>query len=140
MARHRSRDPHTHPHGPSQRQLRAGELVRAILSGLLLRGAVDDEALAGRSVTVSEVRLSPDLKHATVFVTDLGGGHTADVVAALNRARRYLRGQLGRELTMKFTPDLSFRADESFDEARRVDRLLNTPAVARDLGAPPEDE
>ncbi len=121
--------------GPSQRQLRVGELVRHALSDILARETLRDPDLEGRIITVSEVRLSPDLKAATVFVAPLGGGETAPVVAALTRCKKFLRGRLGQHLTMKFTPDLRFEADRSFDEAQRVDGLLRSDAVARDLAA-----
>src|SRR5690606_22507790 len=107
------------PQGPSQRQLRAGELVRHALVEVLREEDISDEALEGVSVTVTEVRMSPDLKHATCFVEPLGGGHAAEVVAALNRHSRFLRGRLGRHIELKFTPDLKFLHDESFDEAAR---------------------
>jgi ribosome-binding factor A len=119
--------------GPSQRQLRAGELVRHALADILRREHLREPALAGVSVTISEVRTSPDLKHATVFCLPLGGGHEAEVVGALNHAAHYLRGLLGREIDMKFTPTLKFVADTSFAEARRIEELLSRPEVARDL-------
>ncbi len=121
------------PRGPSQRQLRAGELIRHALTAILAREDLRDPDLAGVSVTVSEVRASPDLRQATVFCAPLGGGDPAKTVAALNRCVAFLRGQLGREIALKFTPALRFAADESFDEATRIDRLLKQPDVARDL-------
>lgn len=125
--------------GPSQRQLRAGELLRHALVEIFQREELREPALAGVSLTVSEVRTSPDLKQATVFVAPLGGGHQSEVVAALNRLAPYLRGLLGRRIEMKFTPALKFLSDESFAEARRIDELLASPEVARDLGRDPED-
>jgi len=119
--------------GPSQRQLRAGELVRHALVDILREGLPHDGALEGASVTVTEVRLSPDLKHATCFVEPLGGVHAPEVVEALNRHSKFLRGRLGREIDMKFTPDLRFVHDESFDEAARMDALFNRPEVKRDI-------
>lgn len=119
--------------GPSQRQLRAGELVRHALVEVLREEEIHDEALRGVSVTVTEVRMSPDLKHAICFVEPLGGGHATEVVAALNRHARFLRGELGRHIELKFTPDLKFIHDESFDEAARIDRLFDSPEVRRDL-------
>jgi len=129
---------HTHsgrggPAGPTQRQLRAGELTRHALVEILREEDIADEALAGVSVTVTEVRMSPDLKHAICFVEPLGGGHASDVVAALNRHARFLRGRLGRSIDMKFTPDLKFLHDESFNAASRMDRLFRDPKVAQDL-------
>ena len=121
--------------GPSQRQLRAGELVRHALADILRQGELHDEALDGASVTVTEARMSPDLKHAVCFVEPLGGGHAGEVVAALNRHARFLRGRLGREIDMKFTPDLRFVHDESFDEAARMQALFDRPEVRRDIEA-----
>ena len=119
--------------GPSQRQLRAGELVRHSLVEILREEDISDPALEGVSVTVTEVRMSPDLRHATVFVEPLGGGHAAEVVEGLNRHAKFLRGRLGRAIEMKFTPDLKFLHDESFNEAQRMDRLFDDPKVRQDL-------
>lgn len=127
------------PLGPSQRQLRAGELVRHALVEILRETDVHDEALAGVSVTVTEARMSPDLKHAIVFVRPLGGQQAPAVVDALNRHSRFLRGELGRHVELKFTPDLRFRADESFEAAAHMDALFNSPQVRRDLEAGDED-
>lgn len=132
MEKHRS------PAGPSQRQLRAGELVRHALVDLLQREDLREPALDGVSITVAEVRLSPDLKEATVFCAPLGAslhGLAEDMpaIAALNRAAPHLRHLLGRRIDMKFTPALKFRLDQSFAEARRIDALLASPRVARDL-------
>lgn len=119
--------------GPSQRQLRAGELVRHALVEVLREEEIADEALTGVSVTVSEARMSPDLKHASVYVRPLGGERTPEVVAALNRHARFLRGRLGRGIALKFTPELRFLSDESFEAAQRMDALLESDAVRRDL-------
>ncbi|HUO22067.1 MAG TPA: 30S ribosome-binding factor RbfA [Caulobacteraceae bacterium] len=119
--------------GPSQRQLRAGELVRHALVEVLHEENLQDEALAGAPVTVTEVRLSPDFRHATVFVEPLGGQHAPEAVEALNRYAKFLRGRLGRHIDMKFTPDLKFRHDESFAEAERMARLFDDPKVRADL-------
>ena len=119
--------------GPTQRQLRAGELIRHALVEILREEAFSDPALVDVSVTVTEVRLSPDLKHAHCFVEPLGGGHADDVVAGLNRSSKFLRGRLGRGIEMKFTPDLRFLHDETFNEAARIDRLFDDPKVRRDL-------
>lgn len=129
------------PSGPSQRQLRAGELIRHALVYILREEDIHDEALVGVSVTVTEVRLSPDLKHATCFVEPLGAGveaaptsgHESAIIKALNAHAKFLRGQLGRRLDMKFTPDLRFRHDESFDAASHMDRLFDDPRVRADL-------
>jgi ribosome-binding factor A len=119
--------------GPSQRQLRAGELTRHALVEILREEDITDPALEGVSVTVTEVRMSPDLRHATVFVEPLGGGHAQEVVDGLNRHARFLRGRLGKSIDMKFTPDLKFLHDESFNEAARMNRLFDDPRVRRDL-------
>lgn len=129
------------PQGPSQRQLRAGELVRHALVDVLREEDIHDEALQGVSVTVTEVRMSPDLRHATCFVEPLGAGVEAApttgqesaIIKALNFHAKFLRGRLGPKLDMKFTPDLRFRHDESFDAASRMDRLFNDPRVRADL-------
>jgi ribosome-binding factor A len=137
MKRHSERG---QAHGPSQRQLRAGELVRHSLVEILREEDVSDPALEGVSVTVTEVRMSPDLRHATAFVEPLGGGHATEVVEALNRHAKFLRGRLGRMIDMKFTPDLKFLHDESFDEAQRMSRLFDDPKVRQDLAPqPPSD-
>ena len=134
------------PQGPSQRQLRAGELVRHALVEILREEELDDPALAGKSVTVTEARMSPDLRHATVFVEPLGGGEPDAVVAGLNRVAKFLRGRLGHAIVMKFTPDLKFIHDESFNNAAYIDRLFDNPKVradlARDQGrdSDPDDE
>ncbi|CAN7144606.1 30S ribosome-binding factor RbfA [Phenylobacterium sp. LjRoot219] len=119
--------------GPTQRQLRAGELMRHSLVEILREADFSDPALQGVSVTVTEVRMSPDLRHATVFVEPLGGVKADEVVQGLNRHAKYLRGQLGRSIDMKFTPDLKFLHDESFNEAARMDRLFDNPKVQQDL-------
>jgi len=134
------------PMGPSQRQLRAGELIRHALVEVLREEEIHDPALVGVSVTVTEVRLSPDLKHATCFVEPLGAGveaaptagHVEEIVKALNAHARFLRGALGRHIDMKFTPDLRFRHDESFDAASHMDRLFDDPRVRADIA--PRDE
>ena len=128
------------PKGLSQRQLRAGELMRHALVEILREEDFADEALAGVSVTVTEVRMSPDLKHAVCFVEPLGGEHAPEVVKGLNRHAKFLRGRLGRAIDMKFTPDLKFLHDESFDEAERIGRLFDDPKVRQDLTPqPPSD-
>jgi ribosome-binding factor A len=132
MSRH-ARPAHRPQAGPSQRQLRAGELVRHALADILRHEELADEALAGVSVTVTEVRMSPDFKHALCFVEPLGGAHAAEVVAGLNRVSRFLRGRLGHAVELRFTPELKFVHDESFDEAERMRRLLDDPRVRRDL-------
>lgn len=123
--------------GPSQRQLRAGELVRHALVDILRHETLDDPALEHAVVTVSEVRMSPDLAHATCFVEPLRGEHAPEIVAALNRSAKFLRGRLGHVIAMRLTPDLKFRHDDSFDEAEHIARLLEDPRVRRDLEASP---
>ncbi len=135
------------PAGPSQRQLRAGELIRHALVDVLREEDIHDEALKGVSITVTEVRMSPDLRHATCFVEPLGAGvdaapttgHEDEIIKALNTHARFLRGRLGPKLDMKFTPDLRFRHDESFDAAERMNRLLDDPRVRADLERSDED-
>lgn len=109
---------------PSKRQLRVGEELRHVLAQVLLRDALRDPALAGVSITVTEVRASPDLKNATAYVLPLGGVDADEVVAALKRAAPYLRGQVAHEVDLRYTPTLSFEADRSFEQAERIDELL----------------
>jgi|SRR5215216_4124139 len=126
--------------GPSQRQLRAGELVRHAVAEILSRGEVHDPVLEGHMITVPEVRMSPDLRQATVYVMPLGGRDEKDVLAALERNRRFLRGEIARRVNLKFAPDIRFRLDERFDEAERIEKLLRSPAVKRDLDPPGDDD
>lgn len=119
--------------GPSQRQLRAGEVIRHALVEILQRDHVRDPALAGVSITVSEVRVSPDLKQARIYAARLGGGDSDETIAALNRTAPYLRGLLGKKIELKFTPALTFLNDATFAEAEKIDALLARPEVARDL-------
>src|SRR5690606_41633009 len=118
---------------PSQRQLRVGELVRKELSDILTRGGFSNPDLDGAIITVPEVRMSPDLRLATCLVMPLGGRNADKVVRAMNRSTKYFRGQVSRRLTMKFMPDLRFVLDTRFDDDDRIDRLLHTPEVQRDL-------
>ena len=120
------------PSGPSQRQLRVGELIRHALAEMLARGDIHDDVLAKHVVTVPEVRLSPDLKLATCYIMPLGGLDIAPVLKALEANKRYLRGEIAHRVNLKYAPDLRFRADESFAEAERIDALLDTEAVRRD--------
>jgi ribosome-binding factor A len=126
-------------HGPTQRQLRVGELLRHAISDILTRGDVRDPDLLGVSVTVTQVKPSPDMRHATVFVEPLGGQNAGKVVDALNRARSFIRGQMGHMIDLKFTPDLRFMEDTSFAEAQKIEDLLKSSRVQRDLAAE-EDE
>src|SRR6185312_2989620 len=120
---------------PSQRQLRAGELVRHALTDILAREEFADPDLHGKSITITEVRCSPDLRHATAFCAPLGGKteDMAKTAQALNRAAGFLRGRLGREVELRNVPMLRFVPDDSYDEARRIDQLLASPDVRRDL-------
>jgi ribosome-binding factor A len=119
--------------GPSQRQLRVGEEIRHILAGILMRGELRDPALAGVSVTVSEVRISPDLKNATAFSMPLGGEQLEPVLEGLNRSAPYLRSQVAKLLQLRHAPVLHFVADRSFDEAHHIEEILRSEKVARDL-------
>jgi len=118
--------------GPSQRQLRAAELVRHALVDVLAREDLRDPDLVGASITVGEVRASPDLKHMTVFVSALAGDNQA-IARGLSRSAGFLRQRLGRAIDLRFTPELHFQPDGSYEEARHIDELLASPQVARDL-------
>jgi len=118
---------------PTQRQLRVAEEIRHVLAGIFGRHEFRDPDLASADVTISEVRLGPDLKHATVFVSRLGRTDITALLPALRRAAPYLRTRLAHELRLRFAPDLHFQADEALDEATRINRLLHSPDVARDL-------
>jgi ribosome-binding factor A len=134
---------HSSHKGPSHRQLRVGEVLRHALSEILRARDIRDPDLAGVSVTVTQVKPSPDMRHATVFVEPLGGEKAEVVVAALNRHRGYLRGEMGRTIALKFTPELRFVEDTSFAEAERINRILHSERVARDLkgtDAPEDDD
>jgi ribosome-binding factor A len=121
------------PSGPSQRQLRVGELVRHAMADVLARGEIEDEALSGTVVTVPEVRMSNDLKLATVYVMPLGGLHAQEIVDALNRHKKFVRGRIAPQLNLKFAPDVRFQVDDTFEEAGRIDALLRSDRVKRDL-------
>jgi ribosome-binding factor A len=123
----------------SQRQLRVGEELRHALARLLTRGDLRDPQLAATNLTVTEVRISPDLKSATAFVVPLGGGDLATVIEALNHAAGFLRSQLSQEVQLRYTPRLSFQADHSFDEAARINALLHHPRVVQDVEAEADD-
>jgi ribosome-binding factor A len=142
--RHRERDSGSSSSGsspmPSQRQLRVGELMRHALAEMLARGDVHDPVIEGHLITVPEVRMSADLRLATVYVMPLGGRDTDAVLAALERNKKYLRGEISHHVNLKFAPEIRFRLDERFDEAERIEKLLRTPAVQRDLGNKTDDE
>jgi ribosome-binding factor A len=125
---------------PSQRQLRVGELVRHALADMLTRGEVHDPVLETHLVTIPEVRMTADLRLATIYVMPLGGRDKTDVIAALDRNKRFLRGEIARRINLKFAPDIRFLLDERFDEAERIEKLLRTPAVRRDLDGADEPD
>lgn len=127
---------------PTQRQLRVGEELRHALARILQRGELRDPALQHVAVTVTEIRVSPDLRNATAYVMPLGGQHSAEVIAVLTRSAGFLRGLLAREVPLRFAPSLAFALDTSFDHASRINELLHRPDVERDLTAdeePPKD-
>jgi ribosome-binding factor A len=126
--------------GPSQRALRAGELIRHAVAEIFSRGEVHDPVLETHLITVPEVRLSPDLRQATVYVVPLGGHDTKAVLEALERNKRYLRGEIARRVNLKFAPDIHFRIDQRFDEADRIDKLLRSANVRRDVDANRDDD
>jgi ribosome-binding factor A len=118
---------------PSQRALRVGELIRHAISDMLTRGDVHDPVIEGHLITVPEVRMTADLRLATIYVMPLGGRDVEQVLEALERNKRFLRGEIAHRVNLKFAPEIRFRADERFDEAERIEKLLRTPAVQRDL-------
>ena len=119
--------------GPSQRQQRVAELVRHALAEVLARGDIQDGVLTGHVITIPEVRMSPDLKLATAYVMPLGGRDEGAVLEALNRNRKALRTEVAHRVNLKFAPDLRFLRDETFDEAARIDALLRSEKVQRDV-------
>ena len=125
--------------GPSQRQQRVAELVRHALAEVLSRGDLQDDVLTKNVITIPEVRMSPDLKLATAYVMPLGGRDEEAVLKALDKNRKHLRQEVARRVNLKFSPDLRFRRDESFDEAARIDALLRSERVARDTLKPGTD-
>jgi ribosome-binding factor A len=130
MPRHQRNDQAS---GGSQRQLRVGELIRHELADMLTRGDIHDPVIQAHLITVPEVRMSPDLRLATIYVMPLGGRDVEAVIAALDRNKRYVRGEIAQRVNLKFAPEIRFRVDERFDEAERIEKLLRTPAVQRDL-------
>lgn len=122
------------PENRSVRLLRVGEQVRHVLSDVLMRGEVHDPVLAAHSVSVTEVRMSPDLRHATAFVKPLLGADEQEVIKALKRNAPYLRGEVAKRVNLKYSAQLKFLPDDSFDEASRIDAVLRRPEIARDLG------
>nr|WP_075216406.1 30S ribosome-binding factor RbfA [Mongoliimonas terrestris] len=126
--------------GPSQRQLRVGELIRHAMAELLARGEILDPELSALMITVPEVRVSPDLKNATVFVTPLAGGEPKVAVKALDRHKRFIRGQVATRINLKYAPDLTFRFDDRFEESARIDAILRSPEVRQDLAPESAEE
>jgi ribosome-binding factor A len=130
MPRHHHREQSA---GGAQRQLRVGELIRHELAEMLSRGDVHDPVIEAHLITVPEVRMSADLRLATIYVMPLGGRDEEEVLGALERNKRYMRGEIARRVNLKFAPEIRFRIDERFDEAERIEKLLRTPEVRRDL-------
>ena len=130
MPRKKHREP---PAGPSQRALRVGELIRHAVADMLTRGDVHDPVIQRHVITVPEVRMTADLRQATIYVMPLGGRDMEQVLEALENNKRYLRGEIAHRVNLKFAPEIRFRADERFDEAERIEKLLRNPAVQRDL-------
>ena len=126
--------------GPSQRQLRVGEMLRHALSDILRENEIRDSDLEGVSVTITQVKPSPDMRYATVFCEPLGGKNAKAIVAALNRHKGFLRGEMGHRIATKFTPELRFVEDESFAEAQKIETILKSPEVQRDLAATHDGE
>ena len=125
---------------PSQRMLRVAELIRHVMADLLSRGALNDPLLDKLVITVPEVRMSPDLKIANVYVMPLGGGDVKAVIEALDKQKKFLRTELAHKVNLKLAPDLKFRVDESFEKSARIDALLASPVVQRDLKADDESQ
>lgn len=121
------------PPGGSQRQLRVGELVRHALADMLTRGDVHDSVIERHMITIPEVRVTADLRLATIYVMPLGGRDAEEVVAAFERHKKFLRAEIAHRINLKFAPDIRFRVDDRFAEAERIDKLLNSPEVQRDL-------
>jgi len=119
--------------GPTQRMLRVGEMIRHRMAELLSRGDIHDDVIASHLITIPEVRISPDLRQATIYVMPLAGKDVKPVLDAFNRNKRFIRAEIARSVNLKFAPDIHFRADESFEEAARIDALLRSPKVAKDL-------
>lgn len=134
-----NRDTHR-PTGPNQRMLRVGELVRHALSAVFARGEIDDPLLEGKVITVPEVRMAPDLKLANAYIMPLGGEGAEEIVAALNRHHKFIRGRISPELNLKFAPDLKFFVDNTFDEFGKIDAILRSERVQRDLAKDEDDD
>ena len=128
------------PLGPSQRQLRVGEALRHAIADILFRNEIQDPDLAGVSVTITQVKPSADMRYATVYCAPLGGQNADVIIAALNRHKGFMRGEMGHMISTKFTPDLRFVEDQSFAEAEKIENLLKSPLVQRDLAVSEEDD
>ena len=139
MARHKSTHRDNAP-GGSQRQLRVGELVRHAMADMLTRGDVHDPVIEGHLITVPEVRMTADLRIATIYIMPLAGRDAEHVLAAFERHKKFLRAEIAHRVNLKFAPDIRFRVDERFAEAERIDKLLRSPAVKRDLDDEGDDE
>jgi ribosome-binding factor A len=126
--------------GPTQRQLRVGEMLRHALAQILNRANIHDPDLDGVSVTITQVKPSPDMRYATVYCAPLGGQNTDRIIAALNRHKGFMRGEMGHMISTKFTPDLRFVEDQSFAEAEKIENLLKSPQVQRDLAHSDDDQ
>jgi len=138
MPRHHQRE---HTAGPGQRQLRVGELIRHALAEMLSRGDIQDPTIESHMITIPEVAMTADLRLATIYVMPLGGRDAKPVLEALERNKKFLRGEIAHRVNLKFAPELRFRIDERFDEAERIEKILRTPQVRRDLESePPGDE
>ena len=140
MPRHKQSHRDNAPGGGSQRQLRVGELVRHAVAELLTRGDVHDPVLESHLITIPEVRMTADLRLATIYVMPMGGRDADEVVAAFERHKKFLRAEIAHRVNLKFAPDIRFRIDERFAEAERIDKLLRSPAVQRDLEDEGEDD
>ena len=127
------------PTGPSQRQLRVGEMLRHALADILRQNDIRDPELDGVSITITQVKPSPDMRYATVYCEPLGGENAKTIITALNRHKGFLRGEMGHRITMKFTPELRFVEDESFAEAQKIEDILKSERVSRDLAASDQD-
>ena len=139
MARRRHHDT-ARNNMPSQRQLRVGELVRHALADMLARGEVHDPVIQGHLITVPEVQMTADLRLATIYVMPLGGRDADDVLAAFERQKKFLRAEIAHRINLKFAPEIRFRIDDRFAEAERIDKLLRSPEVQRDLKQDEENE
>lgn len=140
MARQRQKHRDQAPSGGSQRQLRVGELVRHALADLLARGEVHDPVIEGHLITIPEVRMTADLRLATIYVMPMGGRDADKVLAAFEHNKKFLRAEIAHRINLKFAPDIRFRIDERFAEAERIDKLLRSPSVKRDLDDEGEDD